>query len=383
MESTDLNRSTNRVWNGGLVTTPGTNHDGPAILTGTLPRWGVSADGRAADDETIVAIRGLGKVYEPTPRWMRLLVRTMIYQPVVALQDVDVDVPAGGICAVVGPNGAGKTSMFRILVGLTTPSAGTALVAGFDAHRESPRVRRLVGWMPAEDRSLFLRLNCFDNLHFHGRLHGIEQRSLRPRISQALDQVGLGGHEKVSAFGLSAGMRARLQLARALLTRPRLLILDEPTASVDPVGAHELLGLITSIVREHRMAALISSHRLEEIEALRSHVVLLDRGRVRFQGDLDELRARYDRPRIEFEFSSSSAADLAGVLLTEVGRLTRPTTRVVACDPRPGVTVGTLVTRLGATLTADLVRVAEVPLPLRDVLAKIYLSTPSAAGALQ
>ncbi len=327
--------------------------------------------------EAIVRIRDLGKVYEPTPRWMRFLVRTIITEPVVALQDIDLDVAAGHICAVVGPNGAGKTTLFRVLIGLTTMSSGSATVAGYDVRHESLQVRRLIGWMPSEDRSLFMRVSPRENLLFHGRLHGIDRHDLTTRVNDALEQVGLAHQRNSAVFALSAGMRARLQLARALLTRPRVLILDEPTGSVDPVGAHELLALIVSLVREQRMAALISSHRLEEIEALGSHLVLLDRGKICFQGDLSTLRAHYDRPRLELEFRTSAAAAAAARILTAVGDVSSPTSTSVACGADSDLTAGPVMTALGS-LVADVIRIREVRLPLRNILAEIYRSAPFA-----
>ena len=262
----------------------------------------------ATAGEPVASLRGITKVYRPTPPAMRALVRTTDLRGRCGTNGVDLDVGAGQTVAVVGPNGAGKTTIFRILTGLTTPTTGTVRVLGLDADRQSLDVRRVVGFMPAEDRSLFMRMTCLENLRFHARLQRIPRRELLSRCRAMLDEVGLAGRAKSSVFALSAGMRARLQLARALLHRPRLVILDEPTGAVDPVGAHELLELVQRMVREHNLAALISSHRLEEIEALGSNVVLLDKGRIRYQGNLDGLRARWQRPFVELVMPSTTLA---------------------------------------------------------------------------
>src|SRR3954471_4257285 len=122
----------------------------------------------ADESDAVIVLSGLTKLYEPTPRWMRIFARTHLSQPVLALGGVDLTVRAGEICAIVGPNGAGKTTMFRILVGLTTATAGRATVLGLDADRESEQIRQMVGWMPSEDRSLLMRATAKENLQLHG-----------------------------------------------------------------------------------------------------------------------------------------------------------------------------------------------------------------------
>ncbi|HSM01062.1 MAG TPA: ABC transporter ATP-binding protein [Acidimicrobiia bacterium] len=327
----------------------------------------------SSNAEAMVRVEGLSKVYRPTPGWMRALVRTVISEDVVALDDVSFTVGRGEVCALVGPNGAGKTTAFRILVGLTTPTSGRAIVMGHDSHHESLAVRQVVGWMPAEERSLLMRLTSTENLYFHGRLQGLKGRDLQSRIAAVLDRIGLGDKADDSVISLSAGMRARLQLARALLHDPRVLILDEPTGSVDPVAAHEILGLITSVVEERGMAALISSHRLEEIEALQSHVVLLDQGKVRYDGDLEALRKTWDRHRIEVQFSTAERALEAARLIGNagIGTADRVDEGTVLLTPTDDVSVGRMIAELGPLLAA-VVYVREIRTPLRDVLAGMY-----------
>lgn len=322
-------------------------------------------------DTAVVSMRGVTKVYRPTPPIMRMLVRTTIYEDVVALAGVDLEVAPGETVAIVGPNGAGKTTIFRILTGLTTATDGTAHVLGHDTVRESVEVRRLIGFMPAEDRALFMRMTCLENLVFHARLQHIPRREIVPRSIEILEQVGLGSRARSSVFSLSAGMRARLQLARALLHRPRLLILDEPTGAVDPVGAHELLQLVQQIVHDYELAALISSHRLEEIEALGSNVVLLDAGRIRYQGNLDRLRRHWQRPIVELEFPTRHAAAKAAGVLDGTGvEVERAGVRLI-CHLTSGSTTGDLLRWLDHR-AHELVHVREVPTPLRDILAQIY-----------
>jgi len=178
---------------------------------------------------------------------------------------------------------------------------------------------------------------------------------------------------------LSAGMRARLQLARALLHEPQVLILDEPTGSVDPVAAHDLVQLIKNIVTERCIGVLVSSHRLEEIETLHSRVLLMDEGSVLYDGSLDELRARWDRPTIRISLRTSSVAADASALLSEE-----------ALDTIDHDGNGTLIFALGDGMTQsdvlarlrrhieDIVELKETHRPLQAVLADMYRSRKEA-----
>jgi len=268
--------------------------------------------------EPIVAIEHLGKVYEPFSRSMRLLLRTSVKEPVVALDDVSLEVHPGQTMAVLGPNGAGKSTLFRVLTGLTTPTTGHATVMGLDATRDSAKVRRLIGFMPAENRTLLLRHSCRENLAFHGRLQGIPESELHDRIDETLQAVGLYEARDRIGFALSSGMLARLMLARAILHEPTVLILDEPTSAVDPLGAFELISMIQRIAVERNLAVLISSHRLDEVEMLNDQVVLLNRGRVVFSGHLSAMTAQARRPRIEIVAEDEAAAGKLSATLNDV-----------------------------------------------------------------
>jgi ABC-2 type transport system ATP-binding protein len=330
-----------------------------------------------ADHEASVSVRGLSKTYEPSPGWMKVLIRSPITHPIVALDTVTFEVGPGEICAIVGPNGAGKTTLFRILVGLTTPSSGSASVMGLDAEKQSLSIRRLVGWMPTGDRALFMRQTCYENLRFHGRLRGLAGRALRSVVGEVLELVGLSDVADHSVTALSAGMRSRLQLAWAMLDEPRILILDEPTSAVDPVAAYELLNMIIRIVESRKLAALISSHRLDEIEALHSHVVLLNSGSLLFNGDLDDLRRQLDRPHLELDFGSERATDRAADLLkrrsdVQISRLQPTRLRLIIDRSQP---IGGVLSYLDGML-AEVVHVAETKVPLRDLLAEVYGLSP-------
>ncbi|MBB5480507.1 ABC transporter ATP-binding protein [Micromonospora parathelypteridis] len=348
----------------------------PADGLGQAQRVGARSP---ADAEEVLVLSGLTKVYEPTPKWMRVLARTHIKSDVIALDGIDLTVRAGEICAIVGPNGAGKTTLFRIIVGLTTATSGEGTLLGLDVERDSEQIRQVVGWMPADDRSLLMRATARENLHMHGRLQGMSPRLMATRIPEVLATVDLESRIDTVVAGLSAGMKARLRLARALLSGPRVLILDEPTGAVDPIAAHGLLDLITDLVQRERLAVLISSHRLEEIEALRSQALLLDKGRVKYFGDLDSLREQWERPQLELVFASTDAADQAAADLTSLGLELTVDGPTLRCWLKVRDGAGDVLAALGAG-ARQVRHVREIPMPLRDLIARAYRHDQTAEG---
>lgn len=348
----------------------------PADGLGRAQRVGARSP---AEAEEVLVLSGLTKVYEPTPRWMRVLARTHIKSDVLALDGIDLTVRAGEICAIVGPNGAGKTTLFRIIVGLTTATSGEGTLLGLDVERDSEQIRQVVGWMPSDDRSLLMRATARENLHMHGRLQGMSPRLMATRIPEVLATVDLESRIDTVVAGLSAGMKARLRLARALLSGPRVLILDEPTGAVDPIAAHGLLDLITDLVQRERLAVLISSHRLEEIEALRSQALLLDKGRVKYFGDLDSLREQWERPQLELVFASTDAADQAAADLTSLGLELTVDGPTVRCWLKVRDGAGDVLAALGAG-ARQVRHVREIPMPLRDLIARAYRHDQTAEG---
>ncbi len=322
-----------------------------------------------------IEVTDLVKHYVPLPRWMSALARNAVQREVVALDGISLRVERGSICAVVGPNGAGKSTLFRILMGLTTPTSGAARIMGLDCSVRAQSRQIPIGFMPADDRSLLLRLSCRENLVFQGQLRGMRGRYLDQRVDSVLGLVGLGDRAESAAFALSSGMRARLQLGRALVHEPTVLVLDEPTSAVDPVAAYDLLELIRELTGAQELAVMISSHRLEEIDVLDEAVLLLDEGRVVFDGSLRVLRALTDVIEVAIEFDDATVATSASARLgvtpgvdkvTEVGR---------TVEVRGHGTVGSLLAALGDA-DRHVVHVNEHSGSTRSILKRLYEASP-------
>ena len=167
-----------------------------------------------------------------------------------ALIDVSLAVEGGEIHALLGPNGAGKTTLLRVLAGLMRPDGGSVSVLGEDASRGTRAHRALVGLVPSGDRSFYLRISGFENLLFFARLHGLRRHAAKERVAQVLAAVALEEHAHQPAGEYSHGMQKRLSVARALLTRPRVLLVDEATHDLDPSGARVVRELVRQIAAE-------------------------------------------------------------------------------------------------------------------------------------
>ncbi len=237
----------------------------------------------------MLRVEGATKAYGPPPRWLRGLVRTATDDTVVALRGVDLRVDRGEVVGLIGPNGAGKSTLIKIIAGLLDPDAGSVHLEGAVTVRER---QAAMGLVLADDRGLYWRLNGRQNLEFFGQLHGLDREAANHQALAAAKSVGLALDGK-RVFGYSSGMKARLNLARALLHQPPLLVLDEPTRSLDPVVSEELGELIRAQARSGR-AVLLSSHRLDEVASWCDRVVALVDGTVRFDGPVASLDAGDD-----------------------------------------------------------------------------------------
>jgi ABC-2 type transport system ATP-binding protein len=222
------------------------------------------------------------------------------YGTKVALAGVDLDVPAGTILGLLGPNGAGKTSLVSIIAGLRRPDAGTVHVGGIDVVRDPRHARALIGFAPQET-GVYAPLSVRDNLRFFGGLAGLRRIELRDRIDETAAALGLDELLGRRAAELSGGERRRLHTAIALLHRPALVLLDEPTTGADVRTRTQLLALVRRLADEGS-AVVYSTHYLHEIEELDAMVTFIDSGRIVAAGSTAELVGRYGSSALELTF---------------------------------------------------------------------------------
>jgi ABC-2 type transport system ATP-binding protein len=199
------------------------------------------------------------------------------HPPFIALDGLRLDVPVGAVTCLLGPNGSGKTTLVNILVGLLAPTSGAVSVFGLDPRRERDRVLRQVALVPQET-AIYPELTARENLRFHAAYYGVPRREVPARVDEALDLVQLTARAGDRAGTFSGGMQRRLALARALMMRPRLLLLDEPTLGVDVQSREAIWARIADSSREGS-AVLLTTNYMEEAQRLGENIVIIDRGR--------------------------------------------------------------------------------------------------------
>ncbi len=220
---------------------------------------------------------------------LRLDALTKRYPGVTALDALTVEVPRGRV-GLVGANGAGKTTMFRLLLGLAHPTKGRIEVCGLDVAADPIGVRTLLGYMPEHD-CLPLDQTAADVVATFGELSGLPARAARQRASDILDLVGLDEARFRPIGGFSTGMRQRTKLAQALVGDPELVLLDEPTAGLDPLGREEMLALVARL-GTFGISVLMATHLLDDVQQVCDHVVMIDAGRLVVAGATESLLER-------------------------------------------------------------------------------------------
>ena len=204
------------------------------------------------------------------------------FRSVDALRGVNLEVSFGETVVLLGPNGAGKSTLLRILGTTVLPDRGTAVVAGHDVEREPGLVRRSVGLMLGDERSWYWRLSGRKNLEFFAVIHGLRRQAAARRTQELLEEVGLADAAERRFDGYSSGMRARLSLARALISEPPVLLLDEPTRNLDPAATADFHGTLAELVRRRNTAILMATHDLHEAAEVADRTVALVAGKVVF-----------------------------------------------------------------------------------------------------
>ena len=202
-----------------------------------------------------------------------------------ALKGVSLSLAAGEMCALLGPNGAGKSTLLQLLTGLFSPDQGQITVLGHDMQTQPARALRGLG-VVFQQSALDMDLPVLSNLLFHTDLHGIPRNTARRRIDEALASMGIGDQAEAAVRSLSGGTRRKVELVRALLHEPQVLLMDEATVGLDPSSRQQLLDTVRALCRERGMAVLWPTHLIEEAQVA-DRLMLLHQGTVRFDGSID------------------------------------------------------------------------------------------------
>lgn len=274
---------------------------------------------------------------------------TKRYGDSTVVDGLDLDIAPGEVFGLLGPNGAGKTTTILMLLGLTEPTSGSMEILGLDPRRDPLGVKRRVGYLP-DAVGFYDDLTGRQNLRFTARLNGLDDSS--GKLGSLLDQVGLHDAADQPAGQYSRGMKQRLGLADALVKDPAILILDEPTTAIDPEGVAEILDLIRELAVDQHVTVLLSSHLLNQVQAVCDRVAIFVGGRVVASGAPHDLAAAHvGQARVEFRFAGdveSARARLASVGAVsevspgrlpnsfiagvEIGNLPQTVSRLVADD---------------------------------------------------
>ncbi|MGI5346975.1 ATP-binding cassette domain-containing protein [Streptomyces sp. CA-250714] len=276
--------------------------------------------GTVGDSSYAVQARGLAKTYAD---------RGSGGTPVEAVRGVDLDVGVGETFAFLGPNGAGKTTTIAMLCALAVPTAGRAWVHGADVAAETRLVRQRVGYI-FQTSSLDDGMTARQNLYVHARLYGLSRRYARQRVAELLELAGVAERARQPVRTYSGGMRRRLEIARGLLHRPRVLFLDEPTVGLDPHARVQIWDHLNSLRVRHRTTLFVTTHYLEEAEHC-DRIAIIDKGRIVVSGAPARLKAAIGQDHLHLRTSDDAAV---WAVAREIPELRDART---ACEARTGL----------------------------------------------
>jgi ABC-2 type transport system ATP-binding protein len=303
---------------------------------------------------------------------------------VVALDNLNLNVPSGTIFGFLGPNGAGKTTTLRLLTGLATATGGSGTVAGVRIGGTGGELARNIGYLDQDPR-FYGWMRGRELLNMVGQLHGLHGAALRQRVGEVLEIVGLteAGHRRIG--GYSGGMRQRLGIGQALINQPRVLFLDEPVSSLDPEGRRDVLEIISKL--RGTATVFMSTHILNDVERVCDRVAILNYGHLVVEGPIDELLDRYAQPIYELEPEPQQpgaidrlAAAMRGQVWAGEVKTTPDTVRVFVTDPK---VAGPAILPLVVASGVNLVRYERARPSLEDVFLRLVAeSGPAIAPAV-
>jgi ABC-type multidrug transport system ATPase subunit len=329
-----------------------------------------------------ISLRNLAKSFPRRRGFEQIIRRPFTRIPTPVIRGISFDVREGELFGILGLNGAGKTTLLKMLATLIVPDGGRAIVGGYDVSQDGGAVRGMTSMVTADERSLNWRLSGLENMRLFAGLHRMNRQMAEIRISETLEAVGLLGAGTKLVGSYSSGMRQRLILARALLPRPAVLLMDEPTRSLDPVSAQEFRRMLRDeIVDRGGTTVVLATHNSEEAFAYCDRVAVIHQGRVAALGSGRELAARFGQNRYRIGTSNPNhPAFDALVLRGLISALDRT-------DADDGSSVECVVTGDDDTAAEVLRRLVEAqvrvsrferaPLPLSSLIARIVASHES------
>lgn len=219
-----------------------------------------------------------------------------------ALDGLSFQIKQGEIFGLIGPNGAGKTTTLRTISTLILPTSGSVEIFGLDPVNQAGEVRKIISYLP-EEAGAYPNLSGNEYLEFMAKFNTKSQTELRDTIKEATEISGLGERLRDKTKTYSKGMKRRLLVARALMTRPKLAVLDEPASGLDVLHAYHVREIIKTYVKQHGVTVLLSSHNMLEVEYLCDRVALLNKGKIVVEGKSDELKKKYQSANLEEVFA--------------------------------------------------------------------------------
>jgi ABC-2 type transport system ATP-binding protein len=218
-----------------------------------------------------------------------------------AVDGISFNIKPGEIFGLIGPNGAGKTTTIRMVCTLIKPTSGTINMFDYDAVKQAEKVRQIITYLP-EESGVYPNLTGWEYLQFMAKLQATQGINIKDVVNEAAEICGLGDRLKDKAKTYSKGMKRRLLVARALMTKPKLAVLDEPASGLDVMYAYHIREIVKTYVKEHGVTVLLSSHNMLEVEHLCNRVALVNKGHLVVEGEPKELKSRYKSENLEEVF---------------------------------------------------------------------------------